>query len=543
MFKAVGELNLRRFFIQRMIMGLLMENEETTSANQPLVEMRAITKTFQNVIANNCVDLSVNRGEIHALLGENGAGKSTLMNVLYGLYAPDSGEIYLNGEKIIMKSPADAIAKGIGMIHQEFMLIPTLSVIENIILCMKSDNALKLDLQKAAKRLVDLSSRFGLDIDPWAKVSQLSVGEQQRVEILKALYRGTNILIMDEPTAVLTPKEVDDLFNVLKEIVKEGNSVIFISHKLGEVLNISDRITVLRNGKKITTVNSKDVSREQLAKMMVGREVFLQYDRPAVSVGKPVLKMSDVCCNNDRGLVALSNISLEVREGEIVGIAGVDGNGQMELAEVIHGLRKVTSGRIEINSVDTTNCSSKFAIEVGLSHIPENRQIRGLVLDFSVAENIALINCEKPPFTKNGIYFDPQNAVRVAEKLKNQYEIKCSNVNSPVKQLSGGNQQKVVLAREIYRQPKLLIAAQPTRGLDIGATEYVQKLLIEKRSENMGILLISSDLDEILAISDRILVIYEGKIMGEAIPGKTSVVDIGLLMAGSKVSEESRGKE
>lgn len=498
----------------------------------PAVEMKNITKRFGSFAANENVDLTVNCGEIHALLGENGAGKSTLMNVLYGLYTADEGEIYLNGVKTVLTSPADAIHNKIGMIHQHFMLIPTLTVVENIILATKMPNKLHLDLKDAVKKVKELSEKHGLEIDPWALVGNLSVGEQQRVEILKMLYRGAEILIMDEPTAVLTPNEVEHLFDVLRDIVAKNCAVIFISHKLWEVIGISNRVTVLRDGKKITTVNTKDCTKEDLANMMVGRDVFLQYDRPAPKTKEAVLELHGVSALGDSGLPALKNVDLTVRAGEIVGIAGVDGNGQKELADVIHGMRQVTAGQIKINGSDTTKANPQEVIDAGLSHIPEDRHMRGVVLEFSVAENIALINVDKPPFTKNGVY-NPKRAQHVAAKLNEQFNVKSGGVNALMNTLSGGNQQKVVLAREIYRNPKLLIAAQPSRGLDIGATEFIQKLLIEKRTEGMGILLISSDLDEVLAVSDRVVVLYEGQIQGEFIPGEKDFVEIGLMMTGT----------
>ncbi|MEL7610279.1 MAG: ABC transporter ATP-binding protein [Bacillota bacterium] len=507
----------------------------------PALEMRSITKCFKGVVANDSVDFVLEKGEIHALLGENGAGKSTLMNVLYGLYTPDEGEIYLNGSRLTLHSPADAIAHRIGMIHQHFMLIPTLTVVENIILCSKMPSPFKLDLNLAANRVKELSKLYGLEIDPWAKVSELSVGAQQRVEILKVLYRGAEILIMDEPTAVLTPNEVQDLFKVLRDIVAEGNSIIFISHKLWEVKTISHRVTVLRAGKAVTTVQTQSVTKEDLASLMVGREVFLQYDRPAAQPGDPVLELKDVYAQNDKGLTALGGISLCVRAGEIVGIAGVDGNGQKELAEVIHGMRHVQSGSIVLGGRQTANLRPEQVLDAGLSHIPEDRHSRGVVLDFSVAENIALIHCDRPPFSEKGIY-RPKNVRRVAGELCERFNIKCAGVEGHMSTLSGGNQQKVVLAREISRAPRLLIAAQPCRGLDIGATEFIQKLLLQKRTEGTGILLISSDLDEVLAISDRVLALYEGRIMGEFVPGEKTLAEIGLMMAGGGTEKGCGGE-
>lgn len=510
--------------------------------NDLMLEMKNVTKSFPGIIANDSVDFSVRKGEIHALLGENGAGKSTLMNVLYGLYSHDSGEIYKDGKKLELQSPADAISKKIGMIHQHFMLIPTLSVVENVALCLKDQNPININLNQVAKKVEELSKKYGLEIDPWAKVSQLSVGAQQRVEIVKVLYRGVELLIMDEPTAVLTPNEVTELFKVLRDIVASGNSVIFISHKLWEVMMISDRVTVLRDGKKISTVNTKDITKEQLAAMMVGREVILQYDHPPNTLGSKVIEMDKVSCLNDKGQPALKNISFNVSSGEIVGIAGVDGNGQKEIAEVIHGLRKVTSGNILFNSKDIVNKNPKEIINYGLGHIPEDRHATGVVLDFSVAENTVLIDFYKPPFTKRGIY-NPKEVRRFAEELRESFDIRCASVDNPIRDLSGGNQQKVVLAREISRKPDFLIAAQPSRGLDIGATEYTQKLLIEERTKGMAVLLISTDLDEVLAVSDRVLIVFEGEIMGEVIPSEASLKDIGLMMAGTRMNKEGGVKD
>lgn len=504
----------------------------------PVIDMRHITKRFGTFEANSDISLDVYCGEIHALLGENGAGKSTLMNVLYGLYKPDEGEIYLHGNKISFSSPADAINNRIGMIHQHFMLIPTLTVVENIILMSKTTSKFHLNLKTECDRLTEIIQKYGFKIDLMASVSDLSVGEQQKVEILKMLYRDAEVLIMDEPTAVLSPNEVEELFIILREIVDDGCAVIFISHKLWEVMRISDRATILRDGKKVTTVNTADCSKEDLANMMVGREITLHYEKPEIEVGEPILQLENVCLNSDDGISVLKNINLTVRQGEILGVAGVDGNGQQELADVIHGMRKVSSGTVKVAGSDTTNCSPQTAIDCGLAHIPEDRHKRGSILEFTVAENIAMINVDKAPFTHKGIYY-PQNAQKVAHRLKEEFNIKCNSVNAEMNTLSGGNQQKVILAREIYRNPKLLIAAQPSRGLDIGATESIQQLLIDKRTEGMAILLISSDLDEVLAISDRVIVLYEGEIQGEFIPGEKTFTEIGLMMTGSSSEERN----
>lgn len=510
-----------------------MQESLSVGAKDVVLECIGVTKTFPGIIANNKVDFQLRRGEIHALLGENGAGKTTLMNCVYGLYTPDEGDILLDGKPLRLKSPADAIQQYIGMIHQHFMLIPTLSVVENVALCLKDQNPLRLELEKVERKICELSNRYGLEIDPRAMVSDLSVGAQQRVEILKVLYRDARILIMDEPTAVLTPNEVEGLFKVLRDIVAQDNSIIFISHKLWEVMRITDRITVLREGEKIATVETKDVSKESLAEMMVGREVFLQYEHPEVQKGSVVLDMQNVTCRNHNGIKALDDVNLQVFAGEIVGIAGVDGNGQKELAEVIHGLCEVESGHIFFEDVEITDLEPKKRIKLGLGHIPADRLTTGIVPGFNVSENIVLIEFEDQPFTKKGFY-QPKEVDRRAMELQKLYDIRMSSIKVPVESLSGGNQQKVVLAREMSRRPRLLIAAQPSRGLDIGATEFTQKKLIEERSKGSAVLLISTDLDEILAVSDRILVLYEGKIMGEAIPGECTISEIGLMMTGMK---------
>ena len=515
-----------------------MQQSIETSKQDIVIECKGVTKCFSGIIANKNVDLEIRRGEIHALLGENGAGKTTLMNCVYGLYAVDEGKILKDGIRMNLKSPADAIKNRIGMIHQNFMLIPNLSVVENVALCLKDQNPFRLDLSKVEKRINELSKRYGLEIDPKAKVTDLSVGAQQRVEILKVLYRNAEILIMDEPTSVLTPNEVKSLFKILRDIASSGNSIIFISHKLCEVMSITDRITVLRDGEKVATVDTKDVTKESLAEMMVGREVFLQYDYPSMGKGDKVLELQHVSCMGSVNTKALDDINLSVCAGEIVGIAGVDGNGQKELAEVIYGLKKVEEGNIFFDGSDITQLDTKRRIEKGLGYIPEDRISTGLVLGFSVAENMALIEFEKKPFTRHGFY-NPKEVDRRAFELQEQYDIRMSSIKMPIESLSGGNQQKVILAREISRKPKLLITAQPTRGLDIGATEFIQKKLIKERTKGSAVLLISTDLDEILAVSERILVLYEGKIIGEVVPGEGSVAEIGLMMAGAGRNEKA----
>ncbi len=510
----------------------LMEiDARTGTAEDLVVEMRQVSKQFSGVLANDKVDFSLRRGEIHALLGENGAGKSTLMNILYGLYSSDGGEILLNGEHIAFSSPNQAIQNRIGMIHQHFMLIPTLTVVENVALGLKDQKFYRLNLKKVEKRIMELSELYGLAINPWSLVSDLSVGEQQRVEILKVLYRDAEVLIMDEPTAVLTPNEVSELFIVLRDITKKGNSIIFISHKLWEVMEISDRVSVLRDGKKIETVATTSTSKEKLAEMMVGREVILQYDHPPVRVGEPVLQLEDVHCTDEKGLEVLHALSFSVCAGEVVGIAGVDGNGQKELAEVIHGLRRCDHGHIFFNREEITNRKPREIIARGLGHIPEDRHSTAIVMDFTVTENLTLMNFDTPPFTSFGLR-RPSVADEFAQRMSALYDIRGGGVNEEIRNLSGGNQQKVVIARELERNPDLLIAAQPSRGLDIGATEFIQKQLIEERTKGKAVLLISTDLDEVLSVSDRVLIIYKGEIMREIDPAHASFEEIGLAMAG-----------
>jgi ABC-type uncharacterized transport system ATPase subunit len=481
----------------------------------PVLELRGITKRFPGVVANDHVDFDLRPGEVHALLGENGAGKSTLMNVLYGLYHPDEGSILVKGGPIRLQSPKDAIKHGIGMVHQHFMLIPVMTVAENIVLATEpTQGGVLLDYRAANKRVADLSSSFNFAIDPGARVESISVGQQQRVEILKALYRRADILILDEPTAVLTPQEAHELFAILKTLTSQGMSVIFITHKLNEVLEIADRITVLRRGKRIDTVDRQGATEQGLARMMVGRDVLLRVDKGAPSVAEPLLSIDDLHVIDDRGLEAVRGVSFEVRSGEIVGLAGVDGNGQSELIDAISGLRRVTSGTVTIGGRNVTGDSPSSILDLGLGHIPEDRQLRGLVLEFSLAENLALHDFDKPPDSRWGWLF-PRQLVRRARELLKRYDVRGGGPQTRAAALSGGNQQKVVLAREIGREPSVLIAAQPTRGLDVGAIEFVHRQLVEARDNGKAVLLVSLELDEILSLSDRVLVIYEGRIVAE----------------------------
>jgi general nucleoside transport system ATP-binding protein len=501
-----------------------------------LLELRGITKRFPGVVANDSVDFDLRRGEVHALLGENGAGKSTLMNVLYGLYQPDEGEILIKGEPVRLHSPKDAIGRGIGMVHQHFMLIPVMTVAENIVLATEPTQAgFLLDYGAASKRVRELSRSFNFAIDPEARVESITVGQQQRVEILKALYRHADILILDEPTAVLTPQEAGELFEILRTLTREGMSVIFITHKLNEVLDIADRITVLRRGKMIDTVDREGASEEGLARLMVGRDVLLRVDKPPAQPGETLLSVEDLRVVDNRGLEAVRGVSLDVRAGEIVGIAGVDGNGQSELIDALTGLRRSASGSIKIVGREVSGAAPSTILDLGLGHIPEDRQRRGLVLEFSLAENVALHDYDKAPDSRWGWLF-PRQLVRRARELLSQFDVRGGGPQTRAAALSGGNQQKVVLAREIGRGPSVLIAAQPTRGLDVGAIEFVHRRLVEARDSAKAVLLVSLELEEILSLSDRILVIYEGQIVAEHGPDVTEE-QLGIEMTGGGRAE------
>jgi general nucleoside transport system ATP-binding protein len=501
------------------------------SATASVLELRGITKEFPGIVANDHVDFELAPGEVHALLGENGAGKSTLMNILYGLYKADSGEIRLRGEPVTFASAKDAIEHGIGMVHQHFMLIPVMTVAENIVLGTEpTREGVLLDERGAEERVAELSKQFGLAVDPGALVARITVGQQQRVEILKALYRGADILILDEPTAVLTPQEAGELFGIVRSLKDDGKSIIFISHKLNEVLEIADRITVLRRGKKIETVPSAGATEESLARAMVGRDVLLRVEKPPAQPGDVLLEVEDLHVVDDRGLEKVRGLSFNVRAGEIVGIAGVDGNGQTELIDAIAGLRKSESGTIRVAGRELHQASARQMLDAGVGHIPEDRQRRGLVLDFSIAENIALHDYAEPPEAK-WIWLYPSRLIERARRLIREFDVRGGGPLTRAGGLSGGNQQKVVAAREISRDPKVLIAAQPTRGLDVGAIEYLHRRLVEERNEGRAILLISLELEEILSLSDRILVLYEGEIAGEH-AGDVSEKQIGLEMLG-----------
>lgn len=497
------------------------------------MEMRGIVKRFPGVLANDHVSFDVRSGEVHALLGENGAGKSTLMKQLYGLYRPDEGEILFDGRLTPIQSPADAIRLGVGMIHQHFMLVDSLTVVENVALGLPSSRGMLTDLDKVLERIEKLASLYGLEVDPAAYVWQLSVGEQQRVEIIKALYRGAALLILDEPTAVLTPQEVDEFFVTLKQMAEDGHALIFISHKLHEVMSFTDRVTALRDGRNVGAVSTGQTSKQALAEMMVGRELNLNPERPAVEVGPVRLKIKNIHAQSDRKTPALRGVSLEIRAGEIVGLAGVSGNGQLELAEVITGLRPATEGRIFIEGMDVTRDQPAQRIAYGLAYIPEERNRDGMIKEFTIAENLILRENHKPPYANWG-FLDFKAIARRSAELVRDFTVKTPSLDTPIKSLSGGNAQKVILARELSRAPRALIAAQPTRGLDIGATEYIRDRIIAQREEGTATLLISEDLDEIMALSDRIAVIFQGEIMGVVDAADATPEKLGLLMAGER---------
>jgi simple sugar transport system ATP-binding protein len=508
--------------------------ESTHTSTPPVVEMRKITKRFPGVLANDRVDFDLRRGEVHALLGENGAGKSTLMNVLAGLYRQESGTILVRGQPVSFSSPSDAIQAGIGMVHQHFMLVPTQTVTENILLGLNKPRFI-VNLPEYDQIIVDLSERFGLKVDPRAKIWQLSVGEQQRVELLKMLYRGAEVLIMDEPTAVLAPQEIESLFETLRSMVMEGKSVIFISHKLQEVMAIADRVTVLSKG-KITAAGilTRQTNRQELARLMVGRDVVFHLDKKPQKTGEVVLSVEDVHAENDKGLPALRGVTFEVRAGEIVGLAGVAGNGQSELAQVISGLRRCSQGCVKLNGEVICNQSALYGIQHGLAYVPEDRTHVGSAPNLSVTDNVIMKSYRKKPIA-HGWMIDMGVARHFAQELKESYDIIVPKVETPVRLLSGGNLQRVILAREISGKPAMMIAAQPTRGLDVGAIEGVHRLLLAQRDAGAAILLVSEELEELLSLSDRTLVIYEGRIMGEVV--ETDLETIGLMMTGTPLDQ------
>lgn len=506
-------------------------------AHENVIEMRDITKVFGGFVANDKINLHLRKGEIHALLGENGAGKSTLMNMLAGLLEPTSGEIAVNGQVVNLDSPSKAASLGIGMVHQHFMLVEAFTVAENIILGSELTKNGVLDIAGASKEIKALSERYGLAVDPSAKVADISVGAQQRVEILKTLYRGADILIFDEPTAVLTPSEIDELMAIMKNLVKEGKSIILITHKLDEIRAVSDRVTVIRRGKSIETVEIAGATNADLAEMMVGRSVSFKTEKQAYKPKEVVLSIKDLVVNENRGVPAVKNLSLDVRAGEIVGIAGIDGNGQSELIQAITGLRKVESGSIELKGDSIVGLHPRQITELSVGHVPEDRHRDGLILEMMISENIALQTYYKEPHSKNGI-LNYSNITSYAKKLMEEFDVRAASELVPAAALSGGNQQKAIIAREIDRDPDLLIVSQPTRGLDVGAIEYIHKRLIEERDNGKAVLVVSFELDEILNVSDRIAVIHDGKIQGIVSPETTNKQGLGVLMAGGNLGKE-----
>ncbi|MEV5114291.1 ABC transporter ATP-binding protein [Peribacillus frigoritolerans] len=501
-----------------------------------VIEMLNIRKEFPGIIANDNITLQVKRGEIHALLGENGAGKSTLMNVLFGLYQPEQGEIRVNEQVVQITSPNVANDLGIGMVHQHFMLVDPFTVTENIILGKEPSKYGKVNVKEASEEVRKLSERYHLSVDPDAKIADISVGMQQRVEILKTLYRGAEILIFDEPTAVLTPQEIKELITIMKALIKEGKSIILITHKLKEIMEVCDRVTVIRKGKGIGTVNVKETNPDELASLMVGRDVVFKTDKSVANPKEVVLEVKNLEVKDSRGVSAVHNLDLSVRAGEIIGIAGVDGNGQSELIEALTGLKKVTTGTISLNGKQIQNMKPRKITEAGVGHIPEDRHKHGLVLDFSIGENIVLQTYYQEPFSSGGIL----HAKKIFDKARTiikEFDVRTPDEYTPARALSGGNQQKAIIGREVDRNPDLLIAAQPTRGLDVGAIEFIHRRLIEQRDAGKAVLLISFELDEIMNVSDRIAVIYEGEIVAIVDPKETTEQELGLLMAGSKRPE------
>jgi simple sugar transport system ATP-binding protein len=503
---------------------------------EPLVKMVGIRKTFPGVVANDDVDFELMPGEVHALLGENGAGKTTLMNILYGIYRPDSGRIYVKGKEVSINCPADAMKLGIGMVHQNFLLIDRFTVAENVALGF-AKKQIRPDVE-VKRRIIELGERYGLKVDPDAYIWQLSAGEKQRVEIIKALYRESDVLILDEPTSVLTPIEVNELFSTLKKLKSEGKGIVFITHKLEEVFQIADRITVMRKGRIVGVKRREETSKEELARMMVGREILFRVEKKEREKGPVVLEVVDLRALNDKGVLALKGVNFKVHSGEIFGIAGVAGNGQKELVEVITGLRKALSGKVLINGIDVTNRSPKDIGLLGTAHIPEERVKMGIMPGMDLSENLILKRYFLPPFCRKGV-LDLKSIRSNAEKLKTEYDIVAPSIRTKAKFLSGGNIQRLILARELSSVPKLVIAAHPTYGLDVGATEYIRRKLVEERDKGAAVLLVSEDLEEVLSLSDTIAVIYQGEIMGIGKPNEFSMEEIGLMMAGSRRMEVS----
>ncbi|MDH3470524.1 MAG: ABC transporter ATP-binding protein [Acidimicrobiia bacterium] len=500
------------------------------------LELRGITKQFPGVLANDHVDLSVRSGEILGLLGENGAGKTTLMNILYGLYSADEGEIVVNGEVAHFTSPGDAIAAGIGMVHQHFMLVPVFTVTENVVLGVEPTNSWGvIDIKEARREVSEISAKYGLEVDPTRLIEDLPVGVQQRVEIIKVLFREADILVFDEPTAVLTPQEVEEFFGIVRSLRDAGKGIIFITHKLGEVLEISDRIAVLRRGRTVGETTPGETDKQKLAELMVGRPVDLVVSKGAAQPGDAVLEVRNLVVLDDRAHPAIDDVSLTVHSGEIVGVAGVQGNGQTELVEALTGLRDPFSGSVTITGVDATGATPRKIHELSVAHVPEDRQRSGLVMAFTVAENMVLDTYHRAPFSR-GIVMDWDETRRTATRLVEEYDVRTPSIEVEMGNLSGGNQQKVIVAREFSRDVKLVIASQPTRGLDVGSIEYIHERIVQERDEGAGILIVSTELDEVMALSDRILVMYRGKIVAEVEGSKATASDLGLYMAGASPS-------
>ncbi len=498
----------------------------------PILQLKGITKQFPGVLANDHIDLTLNKGEILALLGENGAGKSTLMNILYGLYQPDEGEIWVNGEKVSIHSPTDAIKTGIGMVHQHFMLIPVFTVTENVMLGSEPVKfADMLDRAKTAQKIHDISTQYKLEVNPEDFVKDLPVGVQQRVEIIKLLYREAEILIFDEPTAVLTPQEADELVAIMRSLVKQGKSIIFITHKLREVIEVADRILVIRRGAVVGSADPKTANARELAEMMVGREVNLVVEKKTKKPGEKVLSVNDLVVTDQFKQVVVDHVSFDVHAGQVLGVAGVQGNGQTELVETLTGLRKASSGKVTFGDKDITNSTPRRITEMGSAHVPEDRQADGLVLKFPVSDNLVLCTYYKPPFAK-GLILQEDKILANAEKLIEDFDIRTPSPATEVGNLSGGNQQKVIIARELSRPIKLLIASQPTRGLDVGSIEYIHKRIVQKRDEGCAVLMVSPELDEIIELSDRIAVMYRGKVIAIVDAKDVTKETLGLLMAG-----------
>ncbi|RDZ12253.1 heme ABC transporter ATP-binding protein [Priestia megaterium] len=496
-----------------------------------VIEMLDIRKEFPGIVANDNITLQVKKGEIHALLGENGAGKSTLMNVLFGLYQPEKGQIRVNGQEVKITDPNVANDLGIGMVHQHFMLVQNFTVTENIILGNEPTRTGKINIKKAAQDIQELSNQYGLSVDPYAKIQDISVGMQQRVEILKTLYRGADILIFDEPTAALTPQEITELIQIMKKLIQEGKSIILITHKLKEIMSVCDRCTIIRKGVGVGTVNVQETNPDELAALMVGREVHFKTEKKTATPKEAVLTIKELVVEDSRGVEAVSSLDLSVRAGEIVGIAGVDGNGQTELIEAITGLRKIKSGSITLKNQELSTLSTRKITESGIGHIPQDRHKHGLVLDYTIGENIGLQTYYQKPMSKSGI-LNYKEMYKKAKELIAEYDVRTPSEYTQARSLSGGNQQKAIIAREVDRSPELLIAAQPTRGLDVGAIEFIHKKLIEERDKGRAVLLVSLELDEVINLSDRIAVIYEGKIVDIVDSKETNEQELGLLMAG-----------